>query len=242
MTQAVSAGTLLNGKISYLQPVQGFRTGIEPLLLAASVPARPGERVIEAGTGAGAGLLALGSRVAPLAGTGVECDPAMANIAATNFAANNFHQLHVACAEIESWRVDGTYDHAFSNPPWHRHNATPSPEAGRRRAKMARPEMLETWVAVLASTLRHRGTLSLILPAALLCSGVVALEKSDCTEMWLLPLWPHAGEPAKLIILRGVRGGRGSSTVMPGLVLHAPGGGFTEEANGILRDGLGLAS
>jgi tRNA1Val (adenine37-N6)-methyltransferase len=47
-------GHLLGGRIRYRQPDTGFRSGLEPVLLAASVPARPGEHVLEAGTGAGA--------------------------------------------------------------------------------------------------------------------------------------------------------------------------------------------
>jgi tRNA1(Val) A37 N6-methylase TrmN6 len=58
--------------------------------------------------------------------------------------------------------------------------------------------------------------------------------------MTLLPLWPKAGSPAKLILLRGVRLGRGASTVLPGLVLHEPDGAFTPAADAILRRGLAL--
>ena len=52
----VTQGHLLGGRVRYAQPRSGFRSGIEPVLLAAAVPARPGERVLEAGSGAGAAL------------------------------------------------------------------------------------------------------------------------------------------------------------------------------------------
>ena len=45
----------LGGRVSYAQPREGFRSGIEPVLLAAAIPARAGDRVLEGGTGAGAG-------------------------------------------------------------------------------------------------------------------------------------------------------------------------------------------
>ncbi|HJS85951.1 MAG TPA: SAM-dependent methyltransferase, partial [Acetobacteraceae bacterium] len=59
----VTGGTLLGGRVRYAQPAEGFRSGIEPVLLAAAVPARPGECVLEGGSGAGAGLLCLAARI-----------------------------------------------------------------------------------------------------------------------------------------------------------------------------------
>ena len=56
-------GHLLGGRVSYAQPREGFRSGIEPVLLAAAIPARPGEHVLEGGSGAGAALLCLAARV-----------------------------------------------------------------------------------------------------------------------------------------------------------------------------------
>ena len=68
----VTEGHLLGGRVRYAQPRVGYRTGIEPVLLAAAVAARAGERVLEAGCGAGAGLLCLAARVPGITGLGVE--------------------------------------------------------------------------------------------------------------------------------------------------------------------------
>jgi tRNA1(Val) A37 N6-methylase TrmN6 len=55
----------------------------------------------------------------------------------------------------------------------------------------------------------------------------------------LLPLWPHEGEPAKLVIISARRGSKAPDTVLPGLVLHDA-NGITPAANAILRDGAVL--
>ena len=56
----------------------------------------------------------------------------------------------------------------------------------------------------------------------------------------MLPLWPRRGNAARLVLLRGVKGGRGPFRLLPGLVLHEQDGGFTAEAQVILRDGAAL--
>lgn len=58
----VTTGHLLGGKVVYRQFSTGNRTGLEPVLMAAFVPARPGQTVMEGGCGAGAGLLCLSNR------------------------------------------------------------------------------------------------------------------------------------------------------------------------------------
>jgi tRNA1(Val) A37 N6-methylase TrmN6 len=42
------------------------------------------------------------------------------------------------------------------------------------------------------------------------------------------------------MMLRAVKGGRSPFRVLPGLVLHTADGGFTSEAEAILRDGAPL--
>jgi len=238
---SLSDGSLLNGRVAYAQPHSGYRTGIEPVLLAASIPARPGEHVIEAGTGAGAGLLTLAARVDGIFGLGLERDRLMAAIAAQNLAANAFTSIRIAQQDVVGWAPDRAYHHAFANPPWHGEDGTPSPIEGRQAAKMAAPGLLQNWARALAAGLRHRGTLSLILPAAALSQGMLALAEAGCAETTLQPLWPRRGQPAKIVILRGVYGGRGPCRVLPGLVLHNQDGTYTEEAERILRAGEALA-
>ncbi len=238
----LTEGTLLNGRVRYAQPKDGYRTGLEPVLLAASVPAREGDSVLEAGTGAGAGLLCLAARVPGVTGVGVEQDAAMAAVASANLAANEATGLRIVTADILGWRPESAIDHAFANPPWHAAAGTASPHPRRVTAKRAAPGLLGRWAIALAATLRPRGTLSLIVPAASLSEAVAALAGAQCPEMTLLPLWPREGVAAKLVIVRGVRQGRGACTVVPGLVLHDPDGAFTEAAQAVLRDGGALAS
>ncbi len=237
----MSAGTLLGGRVAYRQPTVGYRTGIEPVLLAAAVPARPGDRVVEGGTGAGAGLLCLAARVAGVHGLGLELDPTLAGLANSNIADNRQPSLSVQVQDVTAWRSAAPFDHALANPPWHRHDGTASPQPGRRLAKVAADDLLAHWAGALAAGLRRRGTLSLIVPASCLAAAMAALIRADCPEVSVIPLWPRAGAAARLVIVQGVRQGGGGGTLLPGLVLHAE-DGYSGEAEAILRHGAALGA
>jgi tRNA1(Val) A37 N6-methylase TrmN6 len=232
---SVQDGFLLGGAVRHAQATEGHRTGIEPVLLAACVPARPGQSVLEGGTGSGAGLLCLAYRVAGLCGVGIERSPAQAAMARRNIDANGFAGFSILEGDLAEIAPDGRFDHAFANPPWHAERATASPDAARDLAKRAPEGLFALWAKRLAAPLRHRGTLSFITSAATLSACLAAFTAAGCGSHVILPLWPRAGRPAKLVLLQGVRGGRGATRLLPGLVLHEGQGGYTEAADAVLR-------
>lgn len=233
-------GWLLDGRVRYAQPLDGYRTGIEPVLLAASIPARAGERVLEAGTGAGAGLLCLAARVPGVLGLGIEMDPAMAGLARQNVAANGIDGISIAAADISAWRGDGTFDHAFSNPPWHDPADTLPPGARRRLATHEGEVPLEGWIAALRAVLRPTGSLTVLAPARQAARVMAALRAEGFGRLVLFPLWPKPGRDAKLALMRGHAAQRGPGRIAPGLVLHDADGRFSGAAQSLLRDGTAL--
>lgn len=228
---------LLGGRVVHSQPELGHRTGVEPVLLAAFVPARPGERVLEGGSGAGAGLLCLAARVA-VSGLGVEIDAEVTAMAMANAAANGFAGLRFVAGDLTQG-IEGVFDHAMANPPWHVPGGTASPDAGKDRARRAGEGLFAAWAQALVRPLRHRGTLNWVVGADHVPAALAAFACAGCGSLALLPLWPRAGRAAKLVLLRGVKGGRGPFRLLPGLVLHEA-GGYTAAAQAILRDGAAL--
>jgi tRNA1Val (adenine37-N6)-methyltransferase len=232
---------LFGGRVTYRQPATGFRSGIEPVLLAASIPARPNEHVLEAGTGSGAALLCLSARVPGVRATGVEFDPAMADLAATNASANGFGGIEVIADRIETTVFPHRFDHALANPPYHPPNGTTSPDARRETAKRGSGTLMAAWIGRLSAALRDRGSLTLIVPAGMAPACLAAMTQSRCPCTILFPLWPKAGRSAKLVLLRGVKNALTPMRLAAGLVLHNAAGSFTAEAQAILADGAALA-
>jgi tRNA1Val (adenine37-N6)-methyltransferase len=237
----LTEGTLLGGGVHYAQPATGYRTGIEPVFLAASVPAQAGQRVLEAGTGAGAGLLCLAHRVAGVIGIGVEIEPAMAAIAAGNVAANGRRDVTILTGDVRALPaavVD--VDHVMANPPWHDDAGSRPDGALRQRAKMASAGLAAAWIAAMAKALRVGGTLTLVLPPRAVPESLAGLAEAGCGSAVLFPLWPKPGREARIVLLQAIKGGRATFRLSPGLVLHDD-AGYTDAAEAILRRAEPLA-
>lgn len=249
-SKKTSDGTLLEGKILYRQYQEGYRTALEPILMAASVPAKSGQTVIEGGCGAGAGLMCLHHRIPHIAGIGFEQHPEMIALANENFQLNQMNSLkaiEITLPKLPKRPFDFLpagqehVDHVFSNPPWHAYNSCPSPDSKKDLAKRLPKGFLAEWIYALSRPLRQGGTLTLALSASLYAQGCAIMDECKLGSLTLFPLWPKQNRPPRIILLQGRMGSTGGSHIAPGLILHKENGDFTTEANHILRDGKTLS-
>lgn len=231
-TPSHTHGTLLDGRIQYAQHRKGYRTGIEPVLLAAGIPAHPGDHVLEAGCGAGAALLCLLWRVPGLTATGIELNPATAALARQNLQANN-RTATIQTTDVTTAALPPIHNHVLANPPWHSPASTVPP--GTRRALATHGTGLPRWIAALTAAVAPGGTLTLILPDAQ-SPHAAALMAIHLPHVTILPFAPKPGRPPKLTLLQA-RHGPPAIARLPPRTLHAPNGRYTPELDAILRDG-----
>jgi tRNA1(Val) A37 N6-methylase TrmN6 len=242
---ATTADSLLGGKVVFYQPAEGYRAAIDPVLLAAAVPAGSGDRVLDLGAGAGAAALCLARRVAGCRVTGLELDPAMVGLARTNAAENGLGErltfLAGNVAAPPAALAPESFDAVMMNPPFRAEGSgTPSPRADKQRANEEAEADLGVWVRAALDFLKPKGTLALVHRADRL-DDIVALLHGRAGELAILPLWPKAGKPAKRVILRARKGIKTGAALLPGLVLHEADGKYTAAAEAVLRDGAALA-
>ena len=240
---AVSDDAFLDGRLRVLQPEEGFRSGSDAVLLAAAVPVKAGEAVLELGCGAGAAALCLLRRVEGVSASGLETQPALAALAREN-AARNGLELEVVEGDVGAPPASlrrRSFDHVLMNPPFYeRGRVSPAPEAGRRQGRLEGAGGLAPWLACALRRARPGGTITVIhradrLPALLDGLGAQA------GRIVVFPLWPARGEPAGRIVVRAVKSARTPLTLAAGLVLHESDGRYTPEAEAVLRDGAALA-
>jgi tRNA1(Val) A37 N6-methylase TrmN6 len=239
-----SEDTLLGGRVRLRQPRHGYRVAIDPVLLAAAVDARTGERVLDVGTGVGAAALCLAARIAGAKVDGLEVQPHLAQLARGNAEFNGVeNRLRVMTGDLTE-PPDGLapeYDHVMTNPPYlpadHGH---PPADPSRLIADRETTADLAVWLEFCLQRTRRGGTLTVIHRADRL-DELLAHLRGRIGDTVVFPLWPGAGrDGAKRVIVAGVNGGDGDMAVSPGLVLHEADGRFTDAAQRILRDGGAL--
>lgn len=210
---------LLGGRVLLRQPASGYRAATDPILLAACVPARAGERVLDLGAGVGSVGLCLAARV-PVAVQAVELDPGLARLARFNAKANE--------ADMAVWHGDiralppeirqGSYDHVVTNPPWHLPEALASPDPVRDRANRETDVPLREWLALARARVAPRGTLSVIQRTERLPDCLAPLEGYGRIDV--LPIAARDGRAAKRVIVQLRKGGGTGFRLLAPLVMH----------------------
>ena len=102
IAEQVTQDTLLDGRVSLRQPAAGYRAAIDPVLLAAAVPAQPGDRVLDVGAGVGAAALCLAQRVENIRVTGIEVQRELVRLAGENVMLNGLEDhVRILVGDIE---------------------------------------------------------------------------------------------------------------------------------------------
>jgi len=247
--RGLSDDGFLGSRLHILQPLKGYRAGIDAVLLAASIPARGGDHVLEAGAGVGVASLCLASRVVDLEVSGLELQAELVPIAREN-AQRNGLTSRVSFMEgdigspVRDLMASGlepqSFDHVFANPPYYDPAAhSPSPDAGKSQSHLTLGSDLEDWLRFACTMVRPKGTVSFIHRADALATLLSGLQ-GRVGSIEIFPLWPAAGKPASRVILRGIRGSNAPLVMRAGLVLHGANGHFSEGAENVLRHGAAL--
>jgi len=235
----------LGGQVMLEQPAKGYRAGIDPVLLAASVPAIEGQSVLDLGCGTGAAMLCLGMRVPRLSLCGVELQPHYAELCRKNAAANSVEAL-VWAADLRALPQDitaRTFDHVIANPPYfERASGKASPHADRDIA-FAGDTLMSDWVDAATRRLKPKGWLSMIQKADRLPDVLRAID-SRLGDIAVYPISGRTNRAADRFILRARKGARGPFKLHAPIPLHEGAShvddrpDYRTEIAGILREGF----
>jgi tRNA1(Val) A37 N6-methylase TrmN6 len=217
----LSCNAFLGGKVQIWQPVRGYRAGVDPVLLAATIPARAGQRVLELGSGVGVASLCLAARVPGVEVTGLEIQPEYADLARRNAVENaaDFTVITGDLQQLPEALKQQQFDHVMANPPYFRREAgTGATDPGRDLA-LGGDTPLSLWVEVAAKRCAPRGYVTFIQRVERLPELMAAMHL-HLGSLELLPLIPRPGRPPQLILIRGRRGGRADFKLHPGVLVH----------------------
>ena len=244
LENAFTQDLLLGGRISLRQPAQGYRVAIDPLLLAASVNAEPGETILDVGAGVGAAGLCVATRLAHCRIMGIERQKDLVRLANDNIVLNNLRdKMEILQGDLQSpppRLAAGSYSQVISNPPYFENTrGRISPISNKGLSNHEGDFDMENWLKFSLLMLKPSGKITFIYRAEML-DKLLGLFYGKVGDIKVFPFWPSYGQIAKLVIVQGVKGSKGGLSLLPGMALHNADGSFTQEADALLKDGRHL--
>lgn len=240
MEPGLTEDALLGGRVRLVQPSRGYRVAIDAVLLAAAIDAGPGERVLDLGAGVGAVGLCLAARVPECRVVGIELQPALAQLAERNAMLNGMSKrlqtiVHDLARPLPSGL--GAFDHVGTNPPYLAAAvADPSPDASKALATVESSADLARWLAVASGAAKPAGTLLIIQRSDRLDEIVDHLVRLGWGDVTIKRL-----PPARRVLVRARRAAMALRREASPLSLHRPDGGYTDQAEAVLRGAASLA-
>lgn len=244
---SLSRDAFLGGRLRVWQPRRGYRAGVDPVLLAASVQAGAGQAVLELGCGVGVAALCLAARVPGVVLTGVEIQPDYADLARRN-AADAAVALEVVTADLAALPPglrQRRFDHVMANPPYFRRDQSTRAQQADREVALGEGTALALWVEVAARRVVDGGHVTFIQRAERL-PELIALMTARLGSVEVLPLTPRRGRAAQLVLIRGRKGGRAAFRLCDSVLMHAGAAhdgdreNYTPLVGAVLREGAAL--
>lgn len=241
---SVTRDAFLGNRLTLSQPRDGFRAGLDSVLLGAAVSPKS-ESLLDLGSGVGAAGFVAMAHNADLQGLMVERDPGIAALARDNAEANGLAaRVRVVVADVtgpaaargEAGIGENAYATVIANPPFFAQEAgTLAANAGRAGARHMKEASLDLWIRAAAGSARAGGEVIFVYPAAGLAPLLAGFEKRF-GALTILPLLPRPGAAAGRVLVRGIKGSRAPLTLLAGRALHEQEGrAFQPEFDAIFR-------
>lgn len=230
-----TADAFYEGRVVVRQKRAGYRFALDAPLLADFVRTKPGEDVLELGTGSGIIALLLGGReFAHL--TALEIQPSLAALARRNVCLNGLQdRITILRADLRRYRPGRRFNVVFSNPPYIRKGTgflSSSPEKS-----VAKHEIKCDILGVMRATaqfLNPGGRAYFVYPALRAGDFAAATETGGLFIRRRRFVHPRSGEPAALFLAE-CRHERGPCRTAAPLVLRDADGRDTPEARRIFE-------
>jgi tRNA1(Val) A37 N6-methylase TrmN6 len=235
---ATTKDRILGDRLILNQPARGHRAGSDAVLVAAAVPAKPGDLLVDFGAGVGTAGLAVALRVPGTQTVLVEIDPDLAAHAVANIAENGL-SARVVTGDVAGLGKDVEAGlaaaHIVSNPPYNAPSGRAPADETTARARIAPEGQLDAWMRAAMRILSPGGTITFIHRPETLPEILATLE-NRFGGVVLRFVHGTEDQPAIRVLVQARKASRAALKVLPPLILNATGGGFTAEAEALHRD------
>jgi tRNA1Val (adenine37-N6)-methyltransferase len=233
----VTHDALLRGRVQLIQPARGFRSSLDPVLLAGFV-APPYGRFVDIGCGAGPVSFLLLARDPCASGVGIEIQPRLARLATLGAEANGYRdRLEVHAVDVRTVGDLGRFDLVVTNPPFRPlGTGVLPPDEERSIANHELTLRLGEWLDAGARMLGPGGRLAAIFPTERWPELAAGLTARGLAPARLRPVAARPQMAPRRLLVEARRGPSGAVAMAPPLVVH-DGAGFSEEMRRLLGEG-----
>lgn len=226
--------SFFDGKIRVMQARRGYRFSIDAVLLAYHAAPRPGEKILDLGTGCGIIALILASRCADLKIYAVEFQAELAELATANVRQNRLEEiisvLPTDMKLLTRQITSGPFDLIVSNPPFYSSGSGRiNPDSQRA---IARHEIKADLADVLQTTrrmLRTSGRFVTIFSAERTADLLSQMRNENLEPKMIRLIHSNRESDAKLILVEGIKNGRPGLKVVPPLYIYEETGNYTAD-------------
>lgn len=221
------------GVVTITQPRKGFRFTLDSLLLADFCRIKPRARVLEPGAGTGIISLLLAKKFPQARFLADEIDPRACELLGQNIVTNglsgNIVPLAQDIGQLGRTLERETFDVIVANPPYTKcGSGKTSPSNERQVARQDQTASLVLWLD-LQRLLKNKGRYVLVFPASRIAELISLLRERNLEPKQLRFAHPFEDKPASIVLIEAIKAGGIGLKVLPPLIVHEEGGGYTAE-------------
>lgn len=221
-----------------IQSENGFRFGMDAVLLSDFARVRPREHVADLGTGTGILPILMSAQRPDVSFDAFEIQPQMADMASRSVRLNGLEdrvRIHAAdmqsAAEVLGY---GSTHLVTCNPPYGKQGSTLKNTA--ESVTIARHEedtTIDSWVKAASAILRNMGRLCMVFPAQRIIELIDAYRRFRIEPKRIRLVYAKADRAPYLVLLEGMKNAKPGLLWMPPLIVYEPDGRETAEIDRI---------
>lgn len=212
--------TLLDDGKTMYQKKDGFRFGIDAVVLAGFFEGKIKGKVLEVGTGTGIIPILLCQR-GYMDIKALEIQKDMAELARRNISLNGLEdRVEIINTDVKALKEGNTYDYVISNPPYMKIDGKKLND--RDEKTIARHEInlsLEELIVNAKRLLKPRGSITVVHRAYRLGEILIELEKNGFSTKRIQSVYPTREVDARLVLVEASKGRKESLRIEDGLYI-----------------------
>ena len=220
-TRELTKNKFLGNKLEIFQFPDGYRGNMDSVLVAASVAAERGQKVLELGCGNGVALCCLLHRVEGLEVYGIELDKRVAELCRRNISLNKFKakifngDITTSIRELKSV----SFDHVFMNPPYFKKNSVKKSDNQSSRQAKVETVSLSDWLLVAQKRCKPKGKVTIIQRVDRLPEIIEYLNVSF-GQITVQPISSFKDASPKTVIVQATKSSSGSFKLLAPKTVH----------------------